>query len=84
MHEPMQSVEEKSGHKEIDIVPKSGCGNSDEVSPSIAAQRKRNGGDIHPCLKEVQPTDVRFKISRERQDENKYSRTDGGEEFGAT
>jgi len=70
--QPMQSVAEKCCDTHIDIVPESSSRNPDEISPPITAQGERHRGDIHPCLKKVQPANVRFDVGRQRQNENEH------------
>src|SRR5579864_7506393 len=71
LRELLQPIEEEAGGKNIRVVPQAGGGDSDEVSPAVAAICQYNRGDVHPCLKEVKPADVGLPESREAEYEDK-------------
>src|SRR5215831_12785942 len=51
--QPLNPAAEERVHKQIAVIPQSGCRNSDEVTPAAAAEGEPDRGQIHPGLEEV-------------------------------
>src|SRR5947209_1095400 len=72
----MESAAEERVDEDTEIVPKPRGGNTDEVTPAAAAKGERDGGQIHPGLKEVEPSDVRLEVGREPEREDEQATSD--------
>src|SRR5690348_14860216 len=54
------------------VIPKKCRSKTHEVSPLAAIPNERESGKIHPTLKEVQPSDIRFPVSGKEEDHDEY------------
>src|SRR5258708_32892749 len=62
-------VKERCNEK-ICVIPKARDRGSNEVRPSASLQAKKNSSDVHPCLKEVEPSNVLLPVCRDEENSN--------------
>lgn len=67
----LQSIKKESSRENIRIIAQAGCGNPNNISPTISAQPQPNRSDVHPSLQKVQPANASLPNGRHRQHQNK-------------
>ena len=71
----LKAVVEESCREDVGVVPQSGGGDANEISPPAASKAQQDRGKVHPCLEEMEPADVSFPVSRNGQHQDKETST---------